>query len=325
MSQPEGRELTSSAKPQPQTAAQVQIRKVAISPDGKLALVVTRDSIYRLDLAGLSEGSSEVLSLTGPRAHAMKFTGADGGQQKPASAVFGADSSEIVTVGTYEATLWDVSGESPKELERFLPSLLAQSARFSSDQTMLVTTHTGDNARIWDIRTGRVKCRLTDQDAAKNTRNAPCAVFAPDRGWVYTGDDDGVVNVWDATDGSWVAELCRNERAESSINDLAVSPGGQYLVTACKDNAARVWDLTVDVSGAPIQQAKPRLTLQGHMACVRCVDVSADGRWIITGSDDETAKIWDAETDADTAKPASEYRATGAQAEIWWPNPYGVA
>jgi WD40 repeat protein len=45
---------------------------------------------------------------------------------------------------------------------------------------------------------------------------------------------------------------------------------------------------TVDDWGACLQ------TLEGHSDLVSSVAVSGDSRWVVTGSDDNTAKIWDA-------------------------------
>ncbi|MBK6997432.1 MAG: PD40 domain-containing protein [Lewinellaceae bacterium] len=50
------------------------------------------------------------------------------------------------------------------------------------------------------------------------------------------------------------------------------------------ENSVKIWDLS---SGKVLQ------TLDGHSASVNSVAFSPDGKWLATGSSDETAKIWD--------------------------------
>jgi WD40 repeat protein len=40
-------------------------------------------------------------------------------------------------------------------------------------------------------------------------------------------------------------------------------------------------------------------TLAGHSGGVRSVAISADGKRVVSGSDDKTVKIWDADTVAE--------------------------
>jgi WD40 repeat protein len=73
-------------------------------------------------------------------------------------------------------------------------------------------------------------------------------------------------------DGRLVAAAVDNEATESG--------GGP---TEIGDKVARVWDL-----------ATPRLvTLSGHSSFVNDVRFSADGRRVVTASDDGTARVWD--------------------------------
>ena len=63
------------------------------------------------------------------------------------------------------------------------------------------------------------------------------------------------------------------------------SPDGSRIVTASRDNTARLWDAK---SGAALA------TLSGHTAWVRSAAFSPDGSRIVTASDDHTARLWDA-------------------------------
>jgi hypothetical protein len=69
------------------------------------------------------------------------------------------------------------------------------------------------------------------------------------------------------------------------------SADGTRIVTASRDNTAKVWDAR---TGAET------LTLKGHTKWVDAASFSADGTRIVTGSSDGTAKVWDAKTGAET-------------------------
>jgi WD40 repeat protein len=69
------------------------------------------------------------------------------------------------------------------------------------------------------------------------------------------------------------------------VYDVAYSPDGKRIATACWDGMARVWDA---------KTGQLLLTLKGHTEAVIAIAYSPDGQRIATGSNDQTAKIWDA-------------------------------
>jgi WD40 repeat protein/tRNA A-37 threonylcarbamoyl transferase component Bud32 len=75
---------------------------------------------------------------------------------------------------------------------------------------------------------------------------------------------------------------------QDTVNDVAFSPDGRWVLTASADHTARVWD---------VRTGQPRFDnyLQHDHFIVRA-SFSADGRRIVTASDDKTAKVWDAAT-----------------------------
>ncbi|MFI6292855.1 hypothetical protein ACIBEJ_14805 [Nonomuraea sp. NPDC050790] len=63
---------------------------------------------------------------------------------------------------------------------------------------------------------------------------------------------------------------------------VAISPAGDWLVTADEICTATLWNLDGTV----------RTVLTGHEDDVTCVAVSPDGAWLATGSDDGTVRLW---------------------------------
>src|SRR5262249_44938688 len=72
---------------------------------------------------------------------------------------------------------------------------------------------------------------------------------------------------------------------DSPVNSAAFSPDGSRIVTASRDNTARIWDAA---------SAKEIAVLRGHDNYVNSAAFSPDGSRIVTASDDKTTRIWDA-------------------------------
>jgi WD40 repeat protein len=68
------------------------------------------------------------------------------------------------------------------------------------------------------------------------------------------------------------------------VLDVAFSPDGRLLATACGDGLARLWRVS---TGELVR------TLTGHTDDVTSVAFSPDGRLLVTASRDHDARIWD--------------------------------
>jgi WD40 repeat protein len=74
---------------------------------------------------------------------------------------------------------------------------------------------------------------------------------------------------------------------------------GSRIVTASKDQTAKVWDAK---TGTEV------LTLKGHISDVNSASFSSDGSRVVTASRDGTAKVWDARSMAEVRANASSPR-----------------
>jgi len=71
------------------------------------------------------------------------------------------------------------------------------------------------------------------------------------------------------------------------VRGCAISPAGDYIVSASDDNTLKVWDA---------RTGEERLTLRGHTSFVSGCAISPAGDTIVSASSDETLKVWDART-----------------------------
>ncbi len=83
------------------------------------------------------------------------------------------------------------------------------------------------------------------------------------------------------------AELVLQTGHTASVNALALSPDGRFLVSGSEDVTLKIWDTA---TGNVLR------TLSGHDQSVLAAAVSPDGRQIASGGADQTVRVWDAVT-----------------------------
>ena len=110
------------------------------------------------------------------------------------------------------------------------------------------------------------------------------AAFSPDGKLLATGDAEGVIRLWQATDGK---SLFVSKGHMSWVWSVAFSPDGQTLASCSNDQTVKLWKVS---TGECYQ------TLQGHAGLVLSVAFSPDGQTLASGSSDRTIKLWDPRT-----------------------------
>ena len=149
--------------------------------------------------------------------------------------------------------------------------------------------------------------------------------FSPDGKTVLTGSCDRTARLWDAATGKPIGLPCS---IRAAVMAVAFSPDGKAVLTGSYDRTARLWDAaTGKPIGPPLasrhglcrgvqprRQDRPhrqrrqdgaalgrghrpahRAALE-HQDAVYAVAFSPDGKAVLTGSVDNTARLWDAAT-----------------------------
>ena len=120
-------------------------------------------------------------------------------------------------------------------------------------------------------------------------------------GSVITGQSSGVLTVRAAADGADVTTSFLGHT--SVVASVCISDDGRWMVSGSHDTTICLWP----ANQSTIQHASrhgvgirilPVRTLSEHTDRVRCAVMSGEGRWIVSGSDDETVRLWVATTGA---------------------------
>jgi U3 small nucleolar RNA-associated protein 13 len=120
----------------------------------------------------------------------------------------------------------------------------------------------------------------------------------PTSTYLASGATDGTVKVWDIVRGFPTHVLRGHGGVVSAIawsypRAMELETRKVRLFTASVDTRIRMWDLTQGAEQARVgKQVKPEAVLEGHVSVPRGLDVSEDGRWLVSGGRDRVVLIW---------------------------------
>jgi len=273
-----------------------EIEAVAFSHDGKFILTGSADSTAKLwDTSVRGKDANPLASLKhgGAAVYVVEFS--------PKYELILTASDDSI------ARLWNgsVKGEDAKPIATFKHSRAIMSAAFNPDGNTLVTGSLDGKARVWDANARE----YNDQPMAtlEHGSTIRAIAFAPDGKTFWTigsGRTSIVVKHWDANvrgnNAGPIETLERSVVGEET--GLAFSPDVKsFLTRGSLDKAARLWSTMKD------NNAKPLATLK-HEHVVSAGGYSRDSKYISTGSDDGTARLWDASVRGNDAKPLTTWK-----------------
>ncbi len=241
----------------------------ALTTDGALAVTVDTQSIGRVfDVA-----TGRQLAAFHPR-----FTGGlTCFALSPDDAVAAqCDTQNLSSLTAGSALdLWNIR---TGKLIRSTPSALISSVAFGPGGTRYVfgtLAAKGPATFVYETATGR---RLMSFTGAASAVAFSPSVATPEVAYATTGDDEG--HIYQFFSGRTISLA----GATDSIDKLAFSPDGGYIVSAGRDNTARVY--------YAIEGGQPLETLFGDGDRILQAGFGDGDRWVATSSDDGTTRLW---------------------------------
>jgi WD40 repeat protein len=171
----------------------------------------------------------------------------------------------------------------------------------SPDGRWLVTVSDDYTARLWDFHAPDPTTATAVLRGHQARINA--TQISVNGRWLVTVSDDYTARLWDlhAPDPAATPLILRGH--QGAVLAAAFSPDDRWLVTGSRNGTVRLWK----VSGLPLLSgtealntgssasdlAAVSLVLPGHQGAVLAAAFSPDGRWLVTGSEDSSAHLWD--------------------------------
>ncbi len=228
------------------------------------------------------------------------------------SALAFTDNRWLVTAsGDCIARRWDLENREAVPLVFRGHQGQIRAAAISSDNRWLVTCGDDGTARRWDLAGLKdtypiVLCGHRRGEAVKTV------AVSPQGDWLVTGSDDGTVHLWGLT------ETGVTEKPPLVLNPLAYGVNkaffivkynegipndkqDKWLITAHDDGTIRLWDPeNLAKQAAQLRQfyPTPAFVLCGADKpilwenAIRAIAVSTDGLWLVAGSNDKNAYLW---------------------------------
>ena len=288
--------IAAGAKPFPPLVGPISLTVPRVKTRGPVrqpvnALVVAPDGSW---YAAARTGRVDLMSLpANPKSKPLAtLTGLPG---QVSDLALSADGRHLVTAagvaGLYgEARVYEIAKHvgkaKPEQVARLVRTIRGHSdslnsVALSADGTLLATASYDRTIVVWETATGKRRVEMTGH-------NGPVfdVAFDPKNRFLASASGDRTVKLWNLKTGKRLDTF--NEPTKGQ-NTVAVSPDGRFVVAGGIDNRIRAWEITGDGREGtnPIRYSR-----FAHQAPLLDLVFSADGRLLVSSSEDLSIKTW---------------------------------
>ncbi len=186
---------------------------------------------------------------------------------------------DFVVTGSADRTakIWQIAGSQPNSLDTFKS---IQTAAITPDGNWVLV---GGKAKILKMVSLTSETEKAKYFTLGQTVVAYASAFSPQGDKMLIAEGGNLARLRDANTGDVLATF---KGHSSTVNAVAFSPKGEFILTGSWDHSAKLWDTT----GREIR------AFIGHSGIVYAVAFSPDGQTMATSSADNTLRLWDVKT-----------------------------
>ncbi|CAE6498821.1 unnamed protein product [Rhizoctonia solani] len=225
-----------------------------------------------------------------------------GHSSRVSSLAFSPDGTKLVS-GSWDKTIrvWLVNGSDSKLAGN--PLLITGHSDtvtcvvFSPDGSAVASGSADKTLQTWDVQSGsKIAAHVFP---AKHSDTITSIAFSQDGKLIASSSLDGAVELRRAEN---LTPFCQRFGHFSPVHSITFSSDGTHVVSGSADMTTRVWDITM-YPPIPFPISTKTMTtapLVGHSSSINFLTISSDGSRIISGANDNTVRIWDSQTGAQT-------------------------
>jgi WD40 repeat protein len=287
------------------------VRAVAFRPDGKAVLTGSEDGTSRLwdadsgspigvamvhqkGVLSVAFDPNSQVAVTASFDQTARLWNARTGQpigvlmkhDGPVWVAAFSPNGKVVLTGSEDKTarLWDATSGKPVG-QPMVHEGPVWAVAFSPPDGKIVLTGSDDStARLWDASSGAPLGKPLDHRG-----DVRAVAFGPGGKAVLTGSFDNTARLWDASSDTPLSQPLEHR---GPVRSVAFGPDGKTVLTGSFDNTARLWDAATLRDPATGQHISLTLLYLVHRGTVAAVAFSPDGKTVLTGSYDKTARLW---------------------------------
>jgi WD40 repeat protein len=261
--------LADKPEPEPDETLLDDVDTMKASPDGK----------WRALAGGYDTGPGNLLLRTEAVRQPIRLRGHDGGRVHQIA--FSLDSKRLASSGQDRIIrVWSLEKTPRQEFELPGPHEGAAALAFHPRENQLAGIPGGYRVAVWDLKT---KQRIA---SSKRTREEQCGLaYSPGGSLIVTAGADGILRLWDSDTLEPRGEITRTALPRQS--HVLFTRDGRHIVSAdCvpdTENWVHVWD---------VKEKTLVHEFRAHATNITAMDLSLDGKRLLTTSEDKKAKIW---------------------------------
>lgn len=181
--------------------------------------------------------------------------------------------------------------------------------RYFKDSGRMLVGGDGGIVRMLELGLDDAASRVTSftkLDVPESGADMLCGSISPDGNCIAIGSSDSLGRVWNVQKGGSIDTeptiLVGHADSIDGIHVAGDSLSGYRVFTASADDSVKVWDPrqanqldSKPTSTDRVKQGREMLSLRKHRGDVTAVDLSADGRLLMTAGKDGQVVLWPAE------------------------------
>jgi len=162
----------------------------------------------------------------------------------------------------------------------------------SADGRRAVSASADHTLKVWNVETGREVRSLEG-----HSESVSDVALSVDGRLAVSASRDHTLKVWDVEAG----RALRTLQGHPAVRAVALTPDGTQAISASDDNTLRLWDLGSGRELHTFSGHTGRLVPMGALGAayysgVSGIAVTPDSRWVVSGGQDGTLRIWDINT-----------------------------